>query len=30
MNTEVLTLEFTCILERSGKMSGETIGYTFL
>jgi hypothetical protein len=24
-----LTLEFTCILERSGKMSGATICYTF-
>ncbi len=25
-----LTFEFTCILERSGKMSGATICYTFL
>ena len=26
---KLLTLEFTCILKRSGKMSGATICYTF-
>jgi hypothetical protein len=25
-----MNVEFTCILERSGKMSGATICYTFL
>jgi hypothetical protein len=25
----MITFKFTCILERSKKMSGETVGYTF-